>query len=536
MKNPFGSQLEEAYGPEHGVTIERNGLTYDVTIDGGPVHNVPSAAVADALNEAAEGASRADFLRILGVPEAGEAAAPAEDYEHDGDGPADVAGDAAEPDGDAPEAATEDPDDETDLDACPVCGSAGGEECRPGCDCEWCRGMAERDAAAQQTASDDGNGAPSAPPADPDPALAAEPATTATADLPRDAEGNLIVPENVVLRTEPVDVTAGLDQPQTPEAAAADALDAAIRERAKAYDGQGFAELRRVLTARRGTPTPRGTSRETIVLALARLDIEAAGPTAAGPTSAEAPVAVDPPEPDPTPEAAPPADDCDGAELGDTFVHTHPAAPVETPAASVAPAPETIPAAQAQTGRLYRHADGTLLRILSDADDRGYRMAGHFDRSGQMAGRMLLPKDQLFAVPDDTPLEPPTNHADPRIPAVGTVLQKDHQGQTWRLRVDHSGFTLIRPDGQREKTRSLSSAARTILGGTRVNGPAFWGLDDTPAARAEREAAKVARRRERQGLRLVKAVADWVDAGHVAPTVREALVALVGKLGGETGT
>ena len=263
--------------------------------------------------------------------------------------------------------------------------------------------------------------------------------------------------------------------------------DAALAARIQEYETWSFNDLRREYAIRSGESTPRGTTKAEVALVLARLDL----------APAEEPAAAEP----------------------------EPAAP---------PAPVLAPLVE--TGRLYRHADGMLLRILSDPDSGGHRMGCYLEHGGQIAGRMLGPTDELRVVPDGTPFEPPTGHADPRIPAVGTVLSREHDGRTWRLRVDHSGFTLTGPDGGQGKERSLSSAARVVLGGTRVNGPAFWGLDDTPAERARREAEKTARRRERLGLRLVAAVAEWVAQGPVSPAVRDAVAAVVGKLGGESGT
>ena len=462
--NPFASMLEDAFGADHGIGIERQGLQYRVTIGDGPTHLVSSSNVAEALNEATEGVGRVEFLRLLGVPDGTE---PAGDL--DGDGTTDAGEDAAEPV--VEETATDDsyPDD---PDRCPVCGSAGGEDCREGCTCEWCvKVPAEAEPAAADC--DDNHAAPTAE--DEAPATD-EAAPTATAEPAADESQ----PEP---GAEPV--VGSAPEPADP--------DAALAARIQEYETWSFNDLRREYAIRSGESTPRGTTKAEVALALARLDLAAA---------------EEPAPAEPEPASPPPA--------------------INAPAPVLAPLVET--------GRLYRHADGMLLRILSDPDTGGHRMGCYFEHGGQIAGRMLGPADELRAVPDGTPFEPPTGHADPRIPAVGTVLSREHDGRTWRLRVDHSGFTLTGPDGGQGKERSLSSAARVVLGGTRVNGPAFWGLDDTPAERARREAEKTARRRERLGLRLVAAVAEWVAQGPVSPAVRDAVAAVVGKLGGESGT
>lgn len=524
-KNPFASQLEEAFGPDHAISIERQGLQYLVAVGDGPVHLVSSSNVAEALNEAAEGVGRAEFLRLLGVPEAATDGAPAEpppeerddveeddpppadDLDHDGDGPADTGEATAEPE-----------TDETDPDRCLVCGSAGGEECRPGCDCEWCRGMAERDAETQQaTGLEPGGQIPSpgglnaAIEAAGDGGAVLIPAgaplvETGTADNDCD---DAPAPAPTDAATPP---TAERTTTATEHTASTEPVSAAFLAAWERYEAQPFNDLRRVFTAKTGRATPRGTSRTDLARELARLDEELAAPSA---TAAE------------TPE--PPADDCDGAELGDTFLHTHAEPAAEPPPA--APAPETIPAAQATTGRLYRHADGTLLRILSDPDVRGFRMAAYFQHGGQIAGRMLARDELLLDVPQDTPFETPNAHRDPRIPPTGTVLSREHDGKTWTLRVDHSGFTLFWPcaDGSTRPVacRSLSAAAREVLDGTRVNGPHFWGLDRTADALAKREAEKVARRREREGVRLAKKFGEWLRAGEVSERVLDELAAYI---------
>jgi Protein of unknown function (DUF2924) len=60
---------------------------------------------------------------------------------------------------------------------------------------------------------------------------------------------------------------------------------------------------------------------------------------------------------------------------------------------------------------------------------------------------------------------------DPRVPPVGTVLQRDYQGTTLRVIVAEDGFVY------NERTfRSLSAVAQHVTG-TRWNGFSFFGLD-----------------------------------------------------------
>jgi Protein of unknown function (DUF2924) len=59
---------------------------------------------------------------------------------------------------------------------------------------------------------------------------------------------------------------------------------------------------------------------------------------------------------------------------------------------------------------------------------------------------------------------------DPRLPAVGSILQRQHQGQTICVKVLKEGFEH---DGK--KYESLSSIASSVTG-TRWNGFSFFGL------------------------------------------------------------
>jgi hypothetical protein len=63
-----------------------------------------------------------------------------------------------------------------------------------------------------------------------------------------------------------------------------------------------------------------------------------------------------------------------------------------------------------------------------------------------------------------------TAERDPRLPAAGTVLKREHNGQEHSVKVLEVGFEY-----QGHNYRSLSAVARAITG-TQWNGMLFWGL------------------------------------------------------------
>ncbi|MGO8992053.1 MAG: DUF2924 domain-containing protein [Polyangiaceae bacterium] len=63
-----------------------------------------------------------------------------------------------------------------------------------------------------------------------------------------------------------------------------------------------------------------------------------------------------------------------------------------------------------------------------------------------------------------------TRERDPRLPPVGTVLERDHEGKTHRVKVTDVGFEY-----RRQTYPSLSAVAKAITG-TNWNGFGFFGL------------------------------------------------------------
>ena len=64
----------------------------------------------------------------------------------------------------------------------------------------------------------------------------------------------------------------------------------------------------------------------------------------------------------------------------------------------------------------------------------------------------------------------PPRERDPRLPPVGTVLERDHEGKTHRVKVTDVGFEY-----RRRTYASLSAAAKAITG-TNWNGFGFFHL------------------------------------------------------------
>jgi len=81
--------------------------------------------------------------------------------------------------------------------------------------------------------------------------------------------------------------------------------------------------------------------------------------------------------------------------------------------------------------------------------------------------------------PEDAPAAPATAPRDARLPAVGTVLTRLHDGTAHQVTVGNIGFEC---NGQIFKT--LSAVARHITG-TPWNGFVFFGLKKTGAETAE---------------------------------------------------
>lgn len=74
---------------------------------------------------------------------------------------------------------------------------------------------------------------------------------------------------------------------------------------------------------------------------------------------------------------------------------------------------------------------------------------------------------------------------DPRLPAVGTVIERVYKGETYRVERTATDFRY-----QGKSYRSLSAIASEILGGASVNGFLWFGL--TPRAGAKAKPAKPA--------------------------------------------
>jgi hypothetical protein len=64
----------------------------------------------------------------------------------------------------------------------------------------------------------------------------------------------------------------------------------------------------------------------------------------------------------------------------------------------------------------------------------------------------------------------PERARDPRLPAAGTVLEREHDGKTYKVKVLEHGFEYAR-----QTFTSLSSVAKAITG-TNWNGFGFFGL------------------------------------------------------------
>ena len=87
----------------------------------------------------------------------------------------------------------------------------------------------------------------------------------------------------------------------------------------------------------------------------------------------------------------------------------------------------------------------------------------------EQAGKPGVGKDEPAAV---QPVSGGTAKSrDPRLPAVGAVIEKDYKGRKISVLVTADGFEM---DG--ERYRSLSAIAKKLMGGTSVNGFLFFGL------------------------------------------------------------
>jgi hypothetical protein len=77
-----------------------------------------------------------------------------------------------------------------------------------------------------------------------------------------------------------------------------------------------------------------------------------------------------------------------------------------------------------------------------------------------------------------TPKSP--QERDPRLPKPGTVLQRTWHGKTYEVTVNESDFIF-----KGRAYRSLSGLAREITGARSINGIAWFGLAERPAAKAK---------------------------------------------------
>lgn len=83
-----------------------------------------------------------------------------------------------------------------------------------------------------------------------------------------------------------------------------------------------------------------------------------------------------------------------------------------------------------------------------------------------------------------TPAERPSKFLDdPRLPAVGTTIERVYKDKTYRVERNAADFTY-----EGRSYRSLSAIASEILGGASVNGFLWFGL--TPRASAKAKPAK----------------------------------------------
>jgi hypothetical protein len=79
-------------------------------------------------------------------------------------------------------------------------------------------------------------------------------------------------------------------------------------------------------------------------------------------------------------------------------------------------------------------------------------------------------EDSVTNEPPSGPTKPAPRERDPRIPSVGTVLEREYDGKTLKVKVLEDGFQF------RGKTyRSLSAIAKDATG-TTWNGLLFFGL------------------------------------------------------------
>ena len=112
--------------------------------------------------------------------------------------------------------------------------------------------------------------------------------------------------------------------------------------------------------------------------------------------------------------------------------------------------------------RLQARAEGDLTQR---ARDRAAELASDVEL------RLRPPREFWRQLAEAGEKESHRGERDPRLPEVGTTLQREYQGRMVHLRVLEDGFEY---DGK--KYESLSSIASSVTG-TRWNGYSFFGLN-----------------------------------------------------------
>jgi hypothetical protein len=108
------------------------------------------------------------------------------------------------------------------------------------------------------------------------------------------------------------------------------------------------------------------------------------------------------------------------------------------------------------------------------------------------AAKTEKPKGKARKAPATTGGTKPSPFAtDPRLPAIGSTIERLYKGKTHTVKVTPEGFVH-----EGETYRSLSALARKITGAASINGLLFFRLTGrpAPAAKAETPAAPKAKR------------------------------------------
>jgi hypothetical protein len=115
--------------------------------------------------------------------------------------------------------------------------------------------------------------------------------------------------------------------------------------------------------------------------------------------------------------------------------------------------------------------DTKNLKVLRSEYARVYGLTTTSSNKDYLRKRIAARRAELALERTTRRLEAaPERARDPRLPAAGTVLEREHDGKTYKVKVLEHGFEYAR-----QTFTSLSSVAKAITG-TNWNGFGFFGL------------------------------------------------------------